>query len=267
MDLRPKKALGQHFLRHEAICQRIASLLESSGADIILEIGPGPGALTEALEQVPHQSLILLEKDARFAAQRKAAARPRTRCLNLDALDFDWRSLPPGALLAGNLPYNIASRLIWDILARLSGEHAFRKAVFMIQKEVALRICAPPGSRLTGALGIWAQAHARPKLEFSVLPGSFYPPPKVDSAVLSFLPHAVAPQNPDALKTLLAICFEKRRKQILGTLSRAGLADAEDALSVTGISPTARPEQISAKDFVRLADLLAKSLTSHAKKF
>lgn len=267
MDLPPKKALGQHFLRHEHICRRIASLLESRDDDTILEIGPGPGALTKALEGIPHKSLILLEKDSRFAALRNASAMPGTCCLNLDALAFDWTGLPPGTLLSGNLPYNIASRLIWNILASLGGKKAFKKAVFMVQKEVAMRICAPPGSRHSGALSIWAQAHARPRLEFTVRPGSFCPPPKVDSAVISLEPQKTAPGNPEALRALLAICFEKRRKQILGTLARAGIANASAAISALGISPMARPEQIGAKVFISLADSLVESLTSHAKKF
>ena len=196
---RAKKSLGQHFLRREEICDRIAALLLPQAEDRVLEIGPGPGALTRALEAAPHACLLLLEKDRHWAAERQRQAAPRTQAVLTDALRFDWRRISPERpwKVIGNLPYNVASPLIWDIVSRAEG---LKRAVFMVQKEVGQRLAAAPGNGHYGALSVWVQSYARPRLEFVVGPGAFSPPPKVDSAVLSFepLPPEARPAHPKA---------------------------------------------------------------------
>lgn len=253
---RAKKSLGQHFLRSQAVCARIAALLEPCATDAVLEIGPGPGALTRALEAVPHASLLLLEKDRYWAVERQRLAAPGTSAVLMDALRFDWRRLRAGTAwkIAGNLPYNVASPLMWDIVARAG----FARCVFMVQKEVAQRLVAAPGSRQYGALSVWVQAHARPRLEFSLGPGAFSPPPKVDSAVLSFAPRAPGqrPARPEALTRLLRIAFQQRRKQLGGVLVRAGLPAVADALPALGLSGAVRPEALGVPEFLRLAALM-----------
>lgn len=251
---RAKKSLGQHFLRREEICARIAALLLPQAEDCVLEIGPGPGALTRALEAVPHTRLLLLEKDRHWAAQRQEQAGPRTQAVLTDALRFDWRRISPQRpwKVIGNLPYNVASPLIWDIVSRARG---LTRAVFMVQKEVGQRLAADPGNGHYGALSVWVQSHARPRLEFVVGPGAFTPPPKVDSAVLSFepLPSAQRPKQPEALARLLRICFQQRRKQLGGIFRRAGLPVLEAALEEAGLAPTLRPEALSPDSFQHLA--------------
>ncbi|MBD5646637.1 MAG: 16S rRNA (adenine(1518)-N(6)/adenine(1519)-N(6))-dimethyltransferase RsmA [Desulfovibrio sp.] len=254
---RAKKSLGQHFLRNEGVCRRIAQLVQQSPEDRLLEIGPGPGALTRALEAQPHKSLLLLEKDRYWAAERQRLAAPHTQAVLMDALRFDWRRLSPGAgwKVVGNLPYNVASPLIWDIVSQ-SGAG---RCVFMVQKEVGLRLAAAPGSRQYGALSVWVQAHSRPRLEFSLGPGAFSPPPKVDSAVLSFMPVApeARPRHPALLERLLRICFQQRRKQLGGIFARAGLGWLGAKLPALGLSPQLRPEALPVEAFLRLAELLA----------
>ncbi|MDE7241095.1 16S rRNA (adenine(1518)-N(6)/adenine(1519)-N(6))-dimethyltransferase RsmA [Desulfovibrio sp.] len=254
---RPKKSLGQHFLRNEGVCRRIAQLVQPSPEDRLLEIGPGPGALTRALEAQPHKSLLLLEKDRHWAAERQRLATQDTQAVLMDALRFDWRRLSPGEgwKVVGNLPYNVASPLIWDIVAQSGAE----RCVFMVQKEVGLRLAAVPGSRQYGALSVWVQAHSRPRLEFSLGPGAFSPPPKVDSAVLSFLPLApeARPRHPAMLERLLRICFQQRRKQLGGIFGRAGLHRLAGELPKLGLSPQLRPEALAVADFLRLSELLA----------
>ena len=234
----------------------MGQLLAPTPDDTVLEIGPGPGILTHVLEQLPHRSLILLEKDARFAALHQANADPGTSCLQMDALDYEWAKLPPGVKLAGNLPYNLASRLIWDIVSSVPN---LGRAVFMVQKEVGQRLCAMPGTREYGALSVWVQAHAKPKLEFCIAPGSFYPPPKVESAVVTF-DRITAPDAPDSLKLLLRLCFAERRKQIGGILRRAGLAKSEEVLGRLEIDPASRPESLDKKQFAMLAACVADHL-------
>ena len=151
---RAKKSLGQHFLRREEICDRIAALLLPQAEDRVLEIGPGPGALTRALEAAPHACLLLLEKDRHWAAERQRQAAPRTQAVLTDALRFDWRRISPERpwKVIGNLPYNVASPLIWDIVSRAEG---LKRAVFMVQKEVGQRLAAAPRAAA-------AQRKARP---------------------------------------------------------------------------------------------------------
>lgn len=254
---RAKKSLGQHFLRNEGVCRRIAQLVEPGPADRLLEIGPGPGALTRALETQAHKSLLLLEKDRHWAAERQKLAGPNTQAVLMDALRFDWRRLRPDAgwKVVGNLPYNVASPLIWDIVSR--GGAA--RCVFMVQKEVGLRLAAAPGSRQYGALSVWVQAYCRPRLEFSLGPGAFSPPPKVESAVLSFVPVApeARPSHPAMLERLLRVCFQQRRKQLGGIFGRAGLAWLAERLPALGLSPQLRPEALPVEAFLRLSELMA----------
>ena len=264
---RAKKSLGQHFLRREEICTRIASLLLPRPEDRVLEIGPGPGALTRALEAGPHACLLLLEKDRHWAAERQRLAGPRTQAVLTDALRFDWRRVGPTRpwKIIGNLPYNVASPLIWDIVSRARG---LSRAVFMVQKEVGQRLAAAPGNGHYGALSVWVQSYTRPRLEFVVGPGAFSPPPKVDSAVLSFepLPPEALPARPDALSRLLRICFQQRRKQLGGIFRRAGLPELETALERTGLAPNLRPEALGKDDFQRLAAFLPPNLDNPGQK-
>ncbi len=262
---RAKKSLGQHFLRREEICARIAALLLPRPEDRVLEIGPGPGALTRALEDGPHACLLLLEKDRHWAAERQRLAGPRTQAVLTDALRFDWRRIGPERpwKIIGNLPYNVASPLIWDIVSQSRG---LSRAVFMVQKEVGQRLAAAPGNGHYGALSVWVQSHARPRLEFVV--GPFSPPPRVDSAVLSFepLPAEALPDRPDALSRLLRICFQQRRKQLGGIFRRAGLPQLEEALERTGLAPHLRPEALHKEDFLRLAAFLPPNLDKQGQK-
>ncbi len=250
----PKKSLGQHFLRNPEICKRIASLAELAKGDQVLEIGPGPGALTKVLEDLPHARLVLLEKDAHWAKVREEEGGPRTEVHCMDALTYPWESLEGPWKIVGNLPYNVASPLIWDIAERAV---SMTKAVFMIQKEVGERLCARPGTRDYGALSVWVQAFWQAHFDFVVRPGAFLPPPKVDSAVCSFVPVA---QRPDAaqarrLARVIKLCFSQRRKQLGGTLRKAGQLHLVAGLEERGIALSARAEELSVEDYLFLSTL------------
>lgn len=249
----PKKSLGQHFLRNPDICQRIADLALPHDEDQILEIGPGPGALTKVLERMPHAHLLLLEKDSHWARVRSEEGGPRTEVRCMDALQFPWEELEGAWKVVGNLPYNVASPLIWDIAARC---HALERAVFMVQKEVGQRLAARPGTKDYGALSVWVQAHLVPHLDFVVKPGAFLPPPKVDSAVLSFVPRPLAERPVEAhrLARVLKICFQQRRKQLGGLLRKSGETALLARLEALGLPLTARPEELSVTDFLNLSE-------------
>lgn len=249
---RAKKSLGQHFLNQPAVCQRIAGLLHAQEGDAILEIGPGPGALTRVIEALPHRRLLLVEKDGHWAKVRQEEGDARTEVLCQDALAYPWEALEGAWKLAGNLPYNVASPLLWDIASRC---RALSRAVFMVQKEVGERIAASPCSRDYGALSVWMQAHLACRMEFTVGPGCFTPPPKVDSAVLSFdpLPAPSRPASPDRLASLLRLCFQQRRKQLGGIFRRQGREDLLQRMEALGIAPSARPEELAVAQFLALS--------------
>ena len=245
-----KKSLGQHFLHDRQICQRIVALLQCAPSDRILEIGPGPGALTNILEALSPARLLALEKDPWWAAERNT---PRCQAILTDALTFDWSRLD-GWKIIGNLPYNVASPLIWDIVSQ---SRNLQKAVFMVQKEVGRRIAASPGNKDYGALSVWVHYHAKTRLAFTVGPGAFNPPPKVDSAVITLEPLKKRPKNPLRLAALLKICFQNRRKQIGSIFRRANLPFS----LLDGLDPQLRPENLGVEDFAQIAekgrDLLA----------
>ena len=254
---RAKKSLGQHFLKTPAISERIAALLHPSESDRIVEIGPGPGALTEQLRIFRPAQLLLIEKDDHWAAHHAALADgvPGHTVLHQDALAFDWTSLEGPWKITGNLPYNIASPLMWDIVSRTP---ALARAVFMIQKEVADRLRAAPGGRDYGALSVWVQSFVRVEWGFTVGPGHFAPPPKVDSAVVAFAPLARRGDfDPDALALTLRVCFQQRRKQLQSLLRKQGLAAVAEALPSLGIDPAARPETLITRQFHALSALVA----------
>lgn len=249
---RAKKSLGQHFLRHPQIAERIVALLGPAPEDNIIEIGPGPGALTHILERAPHSRLLLLEKDRHYAAERQRRAAPHTQTVLTDALTFAWARISPANpwKIIGNLPYNIASPLIWDILAQASG---LARGVFMVQKEVAQRLAAAPGGRIYGALSAWVQSFAKVDIAFYVGPGAFSPPPKVDSAVIvaSPLPPQARPTAPATLARLLHVCFQQRRKQI-GTILRQH-GNAAWLANAARYDLSRRPETLSPAEFQAIA--------------
>lgn len=257
---RAKKSLGQHFLKTPAISERIAALLHPSEHDRILEIGPGPGALTEQLRRHHPAQLTLIEKDDHWAAHHAALAAgiPGHTVLHQDALAFDWAALGGPWKIVGNLPYNIASPLMWDIVSRVP---ELTRAVFMIQKEVAERLRAAPGGRDYGALSVWVQSFVRVEWGFTVGPGHFAPPPKIDSAVVAFAPLAERGHfDPAALAATLRVCFQQRRKQLQSLLRRQGLADVAAALPDLGIDPAARPETLTTSQFHALSALAGRAV-------
>ncbi|SDN97665.1 16S rRNA (adenine1518-N6/adenine1519-N6)-dimethyltransferase [Desulfonauticus submarinus] len=209
----PKKSLGQHFLRDQNICHKIVRSLDIDSKDTLLEIGPGQGALTKIVFSYDFHRIIAFEKDKKLVFSLKQEF-PNLDLVNIDALKFRWEKLNSISCLKlfGNLPYNVASPLLWDIL---SSVFSYKKAVFMVQKEVGERIIAKPGTKTYGALSVWLQSFACPKLLFHVSPNVFYPPPKVWSSVLCFTPREDAPiELKSKLSKVVKIFFQHRRKQV-----------------------------------------------------
>lgn len=258
---RLKKSLGQNFLKDMGTARRIVDALDIRPEDYILEIGPGAGALTRHIcaEKKP-AGLLLLEKDSHWAfVHAEACAKAGVNCLplNMDALTFAWERLDTSERvwkIAGNLPYNIASPLLWDLTATSRG---FERAVVMVQREVAQRITAAPGSKIYGALSVWLQSFISARKVMDVPPSAFYPAPKVWSQVLELKP------KPDrysgdqaALAKMLKICFQKRRKQLGTILGPQMSALARNCLESQSLSLCARPEELSPFVFQALTEAL-----------
>ena len=251
-----KKSLGQHFLTSKGILERILKCIAVGKDDRVIEIGPGPGALTKYLLVSDLVQLILIELDDYWADFHLLANAHNSyvKVLHLDALRFPWDSLEGSWKIVGNLPYNVASPLMWDIVSLAP---QFELCVFMVQKEVAERVCAHPGSRAYGALSVWIQTFANTEYCFDVKPGNFSPPPKVDSAVIKFTPRLRDSNlNPDALAKTIKVCFSQRRKQIRNILKSNGFTNCDFVLETLGINPSARPEELSKEIFLNMSEML-----------
>ena len=237
--MRPKRRLGQHFLTDSRLLGRIADALEAGPADTVLEIGPGPGGLTGALAERAGR-LVAIEKDADLVPALRARF-PAATIVEADALEADWHALAGGPFLAtGNIPYNITSPLLDKALEPPRPG----RIVFLVQKEVADRVTAPPGGGEYGALSVGVQAVARAERLFTVPAGAFHPRPKVDSAVLRLTPlpdPLVTDAERESFRRLVVGLFGFRRKQLLRGLRELTGWDAarvSEVLARTGLEAT-----------------------------
>jgi len=267
-----RRALGQHFLRDEGIARRIVELLRPGLSDLVVEIGPGEGALTGHLAASAGR-LVALEVDPGLAARlrERFAGTPHVEILEADAIRHDYAALPglrpdPAGrvLVVGNLPYSVGTAILASLLT--AGPAIARVApmemALMLQREVAERVAAAPGSRTYGSLSVLSQMAAEVRVAFSVSPGAFRPPPQVDSAVIHLraLPAPpVAVADPGGFRTVVLAAFSQRRKTLANALAsglRLPVGRLKDVLAATGIDPARRAETLSLADFARLAEAL-----------
>lgn len=255
--LRADKRLGQHFLRDPSILRRIAAAAGELAGATVLEVGPGPGGLTQALLEAGAQRLVAVERDPRFVAHLRgleAASDGRLELVEGDALDFDPCRLAaerPIRIVA-NLPYNVATPLLFGWLDRLG---CIERMVLMFQKEVALRLVAAPATPAYGRLAVMAQLLCRVERLFDLPPAAFTPPPKVASSVvrLTPLPDQPPPELRRAVSALAQAAFGQRRKMLRQSL-KAWVGDPLPLLAAAGIAPTRRAEELSLDEFRRLAE-------------
>jgi 16S rRNA (adenine1518-N6/adenine1519-N6)-dimethyltransferase len=251
-----RKSLGQHFLNDRRILQRIVDALELSGAETVIEIGPGRGSLTELLVPIARR-LVLIEYDRALSAQlrQRYAAVPSVTVIEADVLTVNLGELAAGPYrLVGNVPYYITTPILFHALDAPRPD----RAVYLVQREVGERIVAAPGSDAYGALSVNVQAVARAQLLFRVAPGSFVPPPKVESAAVRIDPRSdpvIATAEEPAFRRFVRDAFGMRRKQMRRVLREVLHIDADAAdvvLAASGIDPSARPETLSPEDFARV---------------
>lgn len=250
-----RKSLGQHHLREPALCQPLVDYLAPAGART-LEIGLGGGVLTTALVAAGAR-VTAWELDPAWAfaaASRLGAGSPAI--VVGDALELPWARIPSPFLVAGNLPYNVATPLIDRLLEQGRG---CSRAAFLVQLEVAQRLVARPGDKAYGALSVLTEARARVRLLGRVRPGSFVPPPKVESAFVGLEPRAGAPsaERFAALRTLVHTAFGQRRKTLRNALTVGWpRPQVVAALELAGLAPGVRAEQLGREQFEALLNHL-----------
>ena len=254
-----KKHLGQHFLHERGVVEKIVLAVDPRPGDRLVEIGPGQGAITFPLLR-RHGALTAIEFDRDLLAPLAAAAEGigTLTLLPGDVLDVDFTALAGGdpIRLVGNLPYNLSSPILFHALEHAA---AIRDMHFMLQKEVVDRMAAGPGSKVYGRLSVMLQAQCRVTPLFTVAPGAFRPPPKVDSAVVRLVPRDPATvdiRDRARFAAVVRAAFGQRRKTLRNALS--GVADA-GAIEAAGLSPGDRAEQVPVEGFVRLANLAGEA--------
>jgi 16S rRNA (adenine1518-N6/adenine1519-N6)-dimethyltransferase len=260
--IRPRKWLGQHFLRDKRVIERIVEAVDPQPGDFILEYGCGTGVLTYPLVE-SGACLMGFEVDRDLLARLRSDPALAEAVFSGEGLE-DW---PPARVaervererikVAANLPYQLTSTALFDIA---DGAHRVERAVFMMQREVAQRVAASPGGRDFGLLPALIQARHRVEKVGDAAPGAFHPPPRVHSRVLKFTPLAeprVAPELWDAYKSLLKAVFAERRKQLKSTLRKFYEVDMDFLIELSeaaGVDLSRRPETLSVEELARLAE-------------
>jgi 16S rRNA (adenine1518-N6/adenine1519-N6)-dimethyltransferase len=255
-----RKRFGQNFLVSDGVIRKIVDAVAPRAGDTVVEIGPGLGALTDPLlERIDHLHVVEIDRDLIARLQQRFPPE-RLSIHQGDALEFDFGSLKgTGPLkIVGNLPYNISSPLLFHLVPFATLVHEMH---FMLQKEVVDRMVANPGSKDFGRLSVMLQYRYHMERLFIVPPGSFNPPPKVDSAIVRMIPVDFSRVRADAIASdpalfarVVTAAFSQRRKMLRNTL-RDFISEAD--LAALGITPTARAEDIAVADYVRLANTLA----------
>lgn len=258
-NVRAKKHLGQHFLKDENIAYKIAEELEYNAGSTVVEIGPGTGVLskyiTEKVDKIGFDyKLIELDSESvDYLQSQNIYQKSGIEIINRSILKIDWSDFGNQIELIGNLPYNISSPIFFKAFE--SFEHIY-KGVFMVQKEVAHRICSQHGNKSYGILSVLLQSLFKCELLFDVHPNSFIPPPKVTSSVFSITKkeEAVEPGILPILKSIVKKSFNNRRKMLRNTLSNELQVLGEEFEKYL----TLRPEQLSVPDFLYLAKAISE---------
>jgi 16S rRNA (adenine1518-N6/adenine1519-N6)-dimethyltransferase len=263
--VKPKKRLGQHFLQPEWADKLVAAIVPRP-EDHFVEIGPGPGVLTLRLApRVAH--LTAIEVDPDMIARLRPLIPPNVTLLEADVLEAPGEQLfadPVPVRVAGNLPYNISSPILFRLIRAHLRHRTIRDATLMLQSEVAERILASAGTKAYGVLSIFVQQHADVSSLLSLPPGAFRPAPRVRSTVLRlvFRPPAVEVNDPALFEQMVRSMFTQRRKTLANALRPFAVARGAapaDALRAAGIDSSRRPEALQLNELARLADFFSSA--------
>jgi 16S rRNA (adenine1518-N6/adenine1519-N6)-dimethyltransferase len=250
-----RKRFGQNFLVSPGVVARIVEAIRPQPGDILVEIGPGLGALTEPLlARLQHLHVVEIDRDL-IARLRERFSPERLTIHEGDALQFDFAALGAGLRVVGNLPYNISTPLLFRLAAYAGG---VRDMHFMLQREVVERMVAAPGGSEYGRLSVMLQYRFEMERQFLVPPGAFNPAPKVESAVVRMVPRpreALAATDEALLGEIVKSAFAQRRKMLRNTLRERLHGEDWAALD---IDPMRRAEELAVGDYVRIANCLAR---------
>lgn len=260
--IRPDRRLGQNFLTDASVLERIAEVVAES-AESVLEIGPGPGTLTERLRDRVHD-VVALEKDPRFVAYLREHLGSRVEIVEGDALKVDLGAWGPGRAVVGNIPYLITSPLLFRLLelrdrsVQLAQPAHLGPVTLMIQREVADRWLAAPGTKTYGIPSVLLQVHAEPRRVLDVDRDAFWPAPRVDSAVVHWVwrtSPAVPMPDPSHFSRVVRAAFSQRRKKLKNALGSA-FGPELIAHAAAREDLDRRAETLSVEEFGRLAEAL-----------
>ena len=256
MTVVPKKALGQHFLVDQNLLGVIGRMSQLESSDVVLEVGPGLGVLTRYLsDRVRHVHAVELDRSLEPTLDEAVGDRSNVALVWGDVLKVDVGQLVPSPeKLVSNLPYNVATPIVVETL-----EHAASIRVWcvMVQREVADRFFAAPGTKAYGAVSVLVQLSARRIGFHPVSPTVFRPPPRVDSALVAFERQTIAPVAD--VRAVVEAAFAHRRKTLANSLATSRVAtraSTEEALAALGRDPRVRGEALEPPEFVELARLL-----------
>lgn len=261
LGIRPHKRLGQHFLIDAAMVDRMIAAARIRADDVILEIGPGLGVLSDHLvDLAAHVYLVEVDRMLADRLRDRFAKDKRVHVLAADFLHLDLSVTfrEPTIHVVASLPYNVATPILFRLLEH---RQRFSQATVMIQKEVAERLTAVPGTKAYGVPSVLTQLYATVETICTVGPRSFFPAPKVESQVIRLMfqeAPRVAVHDEKIFRRVVKAAFAQRRKTLRNTLRAAGFGDLDEVSAQVGISLQRRGETLSVKEFAILANELCK---------
>ena len=256
-QISPKKRFGQNFLIDQSIVEKIIFTAGNLENKSILEIGGGSGSLTKHLLKAKPKKLLVIEIDTDYAETLSKILDNNsieTELISKDVLEteiYSYFSEPP--VIFGNLPYNISTKILAKLLTEANGENKWDKLLLMFQLEVANRIVAKPDTKQYGRLSLFSQFYSHPSLEFQISKNSFFPVPKVESALVNFQNNFenYSEYNGVLFQDIIKKSFQGRRKMLKNTL-KTSYGDISNIMKACKISENIRPENISLKQFCKL---------------
>ena len=255
MKIKAKKSLGQNFLIDKNIIKSIVNVGDVKKNNVILEVGPGTGNLTEYILKKNPKKIFVIEKDSNLVNLLNGKFSDKINILNKDILKFDLNNISKEKIIIfGNLPYNISTKILTQWITTHEKFKCYKKLILMFQKEVADRILAKTNSRNYGRLSIISNWRLNIKKEFNISPQCFFPKPKVDSTLLSFVPKKkfYYIKNPENLEKITRIFFNQRRKMIKKPLKQI-FDNPKEIAENFAIDINLRPQNLSPLIYLKLA--------------
>ena len=260
MKITPKKSLGQNFLIDKNIIKKICNVGNLSQKDTVLEIGPGSGNLTEFILQKKPKKFYIIEKDERLIKNLTKRFDNKLIIINEDILKYDLDLLSDKNLIIfGNLPYNISSQILINLINYSSSKFSYKKLVLMFQKEVADRILAEDNSKNYGRLSIFSSWKLNIKKIMDISPSSFIPKPKVMSSLLAFEPkiNYIKFKNPKNLEHITNVFFNQRRKMIKQPLNIL-FKNSKKIIEELDLDINLRPQNLKKDTFYKICLIYEK---------